>query len=75
LESGAGRIETVVLSHQYRHLSPLVNSTIRKPQGAEKVDEALATPRPLVHVPLIPSWWLREQSADRSTSILEAIAP
>lgn len=75
LQSGAGRIETVVLPHQYRHLSPLVNSTVRKPKGAEKVDDSTAAPRPLVHVPLIPSWWLREQSADRATSALEAIAP
>ena len=75
LESGAGRIETVVLPHQYRHLSPLVNSTVRKPEGAEKVDEGPAAPRPLVDVPLIPAWWRREQSAGRSTSTLETIAP
>src|SRR5438128_11744598 len=38
LESGAGRIATVLLAHQYRHLSPLLTSTMRKPQGAEKVE-------------------------------------
>ena len=75
LESGAGRIETVVLPHQYRHLSPLVNSTVRKARGAEKVDEGTAVPRPLVDVPLIPAWWDRERCANRSTSTLEAIAP
>jgi hypothetical protein len=65
LERGAGRIETVVLSHQYGHLLPLVNSIVRKPKGAEKVDETTAVPRPLGHVPLIPAWWLREHPADR----------
>lgn len=75
LESGAGRIETVIFPHQYRHLSLLVNATVRKPQGAEKVDESTAVPRPLVHVPLIPAWWLREHPADRSTSTSEAIVP
>jgi hypothetical protein len=46
LDSGAGRIETLVLPHQYRHLSPLLNSTTRKPEGAETVDETAAAPRP-----------------------------
>jgi len=75
LESGTGRIETVVLPHQYRHLLPLVNSTIRRTQGAEKVDEDSAAPRPLVDVPLIPEWWRRERSAVRSTSTFETSAP
>ena len=53
LESGAGRIETVILSHRYRHLLPLVNSTTRKPQGAENIDETPTPPRPLVDVLLV----------------------
>ena len=33
IESGAGRIETVILPHRYGHLEPLVNATTRKTQG------------------------------------------
>jgi hypothetical protein len=51
LESGAGRIESVVLPHSYRHLLPLVNSTVRKTKGAEEGDETAARPRPLLACP------------------------
>lgn len=46
LDSGAGRVETVVLPHEYRHLSPVVNATRRRARGAETVDETRAAPRP-----------------------------
>jgi hypothetical protein len=48
---GAGQIECVVLPHQYRHLSPLVNSTVRKPKGAEKGAHTFTSSRPLRLVP------------------------
>jgi len=46
LESGAGHIETVVLPHSYRHLLPLVTSTVRKTKGAEEGDETATRPQP-----------------------------
>jgi hypothetical protein len=46
LDSGSGRVETLVLPHQYRHLSPMVSSTTRTPKGAETMDETPASPRP-----------------------------
>jgi len=51
LESGAGHIESVVLPHAYRHLLPLVTSTVRKTKGAEEGDETAARPRPLLPCP------------------------
>jgi len=36
LDSGSGRVETLVLPHQYRHLSPMVNSTTRRPKGPRR---------------------------------------
>jgi hypothetical protein len=47
ITSGTGRIECIVLAHQYVHLSPLVSSTIRKTTGAEKGDQTPAPSRPL----------------------------
>ena len=46
LDSGVGRVEALLLPHQYRHLAPLVKSTTRTPQGAENIDETSASPRP-----------------------------
>jgi hypothetical protein len=75
LESGAGRIETVVLAHQYRHLSPLVSSTTKAPKGAEKGEETIAAPRPLIDMRLVSRLPLPNQSINRSNSTFEAIAP
>lgn len=50
IERGAGRIESLVLPHSYRHLSPLVNSTVRMQKGAEEGDTTASRPRPLPHV-------------------------
>ncbi len=46
LKDGRGRIESVVLSHQYRHLSLLVALEGRRTTGAEKGEMALSRPRP-----------------------------
>lgn len=74
LESGAGRIETVVLRHQYRHLSPLVNSTTRTPRGAEQVDETTAAPRPLIDLSLVARVPFPNQNTDGLNSAREATA-
>lgn len=47
LETGAGRIECHVLPFAYRHLSPLVDSTRQRSQGAEDMDNGCTPPRPL----------------------------
>jgi hypothetical protein len=52
LARGAGRIECVVLPHQYVHLFPLVASTVRKPKGAEEGDRTLTPSRPLSCLPV-----------------------
>jgi hypothetical protein len=45
LDSGAGRVETLVLPHEYRHLLPVVNAHPQR-TGAETADETRAAPRP-----------------------------
>lgn len=65
LASGAGRVETLVLPHSYRHLSPLVDRMRSRTgevekgveQGAEPQDEASARPQP----PSSTSWSSRER--------------
>ena len=46
LKDGSGRIESVVLAHQYRHLSLLVALEDRRTTGAEKGEMAVSRPRP-----------------------------
>jgi len=46
LKDGRGRIESVVLPHQYRHLSLLVARDDRRTTGAEKGVMATSRPRP-----------------------------
>ncbi len=54
LNTGAGRVETLVLPHTYRHLSPLVDQPRSRAvevekgveKGAEHQDEASARPQP-----------------------------
>jgi hypothetical protein len=46
LKDGRGRIESVVLPHQYRHLSLLVALEDRRTTGAEKGEMATSRPRP-----------------------------
>jgi hypothetical protein len=46
LKDGRGRIESVVLPHQYRHLSLLVALDGRRTTGAEKGEMAVSRPRP-----------------------------
>ena len=46
LKDGRGRIESVVLPHQYRHLSLLVALEDRRTTGAEKGEMAVSRPRP-----------------------------
>ena len=46
LKGGNGRIESVVLPHQYRHLSLLVALEDRRTTGAEKGEMAASPPRP-----------------------------
>ncbi|HKW03264.1 MAG TPA: hypothetical protein VJN96_25790 [Vicinamibacterales bacterium] len=46
LKDGRGRIESVVLPHQYRHLSLLVALENRRRTGAEKGEMAVPRPRP-----------------------------
>jgi hypothetical protein len=48
---GSGRVECHVLPFSYRHLSPLVASSGRAPQGAEKGDDAPSQPRPPLAFP------------------------
>ena len=48
LKDGRGRIESVVLPHQYRHLSLLVALEDRRTTGAEKGEMAVSRPRPHV---------------------------
>jgi hypothetical protein len=46
IKDGTGRIESLVLAHQYRHLSLLVASEDRRTTGAEKGEMAVSRPRP-----------------------------
>ena len=46
LKDGRGRIESVVLPHQYRHLSLLVALENRRTTGAEKGEMTISRPRP-----------------------------
>jgi hypothetical protein len=46
LKDGRGRIESVVLPHQYRHLSLLVALEDPRTTGAEKGEMAASQPRP-----------------------------
>jgi hypothetical protein len=46
IKCGRGRIESLVLPHQYRHLSLLVAFKDRRTTGAEKGEMALSRPRP-----------------------------
>lgn len=46
LKDGRGRIESVVLPHQYRHLSLLVALDDRRTTGAEEGEMATSWPRP-----------------------------
>jgi hypothetical protein len=46
LKDGRGRIESVVLPHQYQHLSLLVALDDRRTTGAEKGEMAVSRPRP-----------------------------
>jgi hypothetical protein len=46
LKDGRGRIESVVLPHQYRHLSLLVAFDDLRTTGAEKGEMAVSRPRP-----------------------------
>jgi hypothetical protein len=46
LKGGTGRIESLVLPHQYRHLSLLVALEDRRTTGAEKEEMAVSRPRP-----------------------------
>jgi hypothetical protein len=66
LARGAGRIECVVLPHQYVHLSPLVTSTVRKPKGAEEGDQTVAPSRPLSSVPAFAR--LASRAMERTTT-------
>jgi hypothetical protein len=55
LNSENGRVECVVLSHVYRHLSPLVTSDretpLRVEKGAARGDTRSARPQPRVSTP------------------------
>ncbi len=55
VERDAGRIESVVLLRDFRLVSPLVGSTVRRLRGAEKGEETLAAPRPPASVSPIDS--------------------
>ena len=46
LKDGRGRIESVVLPYQYRHLSLLVGLEDRRTTGAEEGEMAMSRPRP-----------------------------
>ncbi len=46
LKDGKGRIESVVLPHQYRHLSLLVALEDRRTTGAEQGEMTISRPRP-----------------------------
>src|SRR5262245_13195627 len=46
LKDGRGRIESVVLPHQYRHLSLLVALEDRRTRGAEEGEMTTSRPRP-----------------------------
>jgi hypothetical protein len=46
LKEGTGRIESVVLPHQYRHLSLMVALEHRRTTGAEEGEMATSRPRP-----------------------------
>jgi hypothetical protein len=46
IQHGTGRVDYVVLPHQYRHLSPLLGGPVSETEGAEEGEEALTSPRP-----------------------------
>ena len=53
IERGSGRVECVLLPHQYRHLSPVFVAARGATKGADEGEDALTPPRPLVS-PLDP---------------------
>lgn len=74
ITSGTGRIECIVLPHQYVHLSPLVSSTIRKTKGAEKGEQTPAPSRPLPWVSAFARVPRRGSRSDATTSTFETSA-
>ena len=51
IERGSGRVECVVLPHQYRHLSPVLGVTHHAKRGADEGEHTPTQPRPLVSLP------------------------
>ena len=72
LKDGRGRIESVVLPHQYRHLSLLVALNDRRTTGAEKEEMAVYRPRPHCSASSTLAASVVRQGVDASTLASEA---
>jgi hypothetical protein len=74
LKDGRGRIESVVLPHQYRHLSVLVALDDRRTTGAEKGEMAVSRPRPHSSAPSALVASVVRQGVHASTLTSEALS-
>lgn len=74
LKDGRGRIESVVLPHQYRHLSLLVALDDRRTTGAEKGEMAMSRPRPHSSVASTLAASVLSQGVHASTLASEALS-
>jgi hypothetical protein len=74
LKGGRGRIESVVLSHQYRHLSLLVALEDRRTTGAEEGEMAASPPRPRSSAPSTLAASVITQGVCASTMTSEALS-
>jgi hypothetical protein len=74
LKDGRGRIESVVLPHQYRHLSLLVALEDRRATGAEKGEMTISRPRPHSSASSTLAASVISQGAHASTVASEALS-
>jgi hypothetical protein len=75
IERGSGRVECVVLPHQYHHLSPVLSATRGAGKGADEGEHTPPQPRPQVS-PLNPPFnAIRDDRLKTSPSSCQSLVP
>ena len=74
IERGAGRVECLMLPHQYRHLSPVLGVARRASRGADEGEHTPTQPRPLIPAADQPPDTTPNGGIDASRSPREALA-
>lgn len=75
IERGSGRVECVVLPHQYRHLSPVLSAARGARKGADEGEHTPPQPRPQVS-PLNPPFnAIRDDRLKTSPSSCQSLVP